>query len=237
MAESSKPYPSQAQLRLHTLFLNAVNAAIIATDLSGTVIYWNPFAQQLYGWSPEEVMGRNIMEITVSSETEEEARKSMASVLAGNSWAGEFQVRSRNGSFVSALVTLSLVRDEDGEPVAVVGVSQDIEGLKEVEGALRRSEEQFQAFANSVPELCWMAHSDGKVFWRNERWYEYTGSTPQEMEGMGGQSATRSKASALNSRTLESIDRERRYIRDGVSSPWRGRRVPMVSNPNQTGSR
>ncbi|MGC2646222.1 MAG: PAS domain S-box protein [Candidatus Sulfotelmatobacter sp.] len=189
MAESSKPYPSQAQLRLHTLFLNAVNAAIIATDLSGTVIYWNPFAQQLYGWSPEEVMGRNIMEITVSSETEEEARKSMASVLVGNSWAGEFQVRSRNGSFVSALVTLSLVRDEDGEPVAVVGVSQDIEGLKEVEGALRRSEEQFQAFANSVPELCWMAHSDGQVFWRNERWYEYTGSTPREIEGMGSHSA------------------------------------------------
>ncbi|MFY9951361.1 MAG: PAS domain-containing protein, partial [Candidatus Sulfotelmatobacter sp.] len=124
MAESSKPYQSQAQQRLPTLFLNAVNAAIIATDLSGTVIYWNLFAQQLYGWSPEEVMGRNIMEITVSSETEEEARKSMASVLAGNSWAGEFQVRSRNGSFVSALVTLSLVRDEDGEPVAVVGVSQ-----------------------------------------------------------------------------------------------------------------
>ncbi|MGB8580242.1 MAG: PAS domain S-box protein [Candidatus Sulfotelmatobacter sp.] len=188
-AESSKPYPSQAQLRLPGLFLNAINAAIIATDLSGTVIYWNPFAQQLYGWSPEEVMGRNIMEITVSSETEEEARKSMASVLAGNSWAGEFQVRSRNGSFVSALVTLSLVRDEDGEPVAVVGVSQDIKGLKEIEGALRRSEEQFQAFANSVPELCWMAHSDGQVFWRNERWYEYTGSTPQEMEGLGGQSA------------------------------------------------
>ncbi|MFZ1929855.1 MAG: PAS domain S-box protein, partial [Candidatus Sulfotelmatobacter sp.] len=188
MAESSKPYQSQAQQRLPTLFLNAVNAAIIATDLSGTVIYWNLFAQQLYGWSPEEVMGRNIMEITVSSETEEEARKSMASVLAGNSWAGEFQVRSRNGSFVSALVTLSLVRDEDGEPVAVVGVSQDIEGLKEIQGALRRSEEQFQAFANSVPELCWMAHSDGKVFWRNERWYEYTGSTPQEMEGLGGQS-------------------------------------------------
>ncbi|MGA9509366.1 MAG: PAS domain S-box protein [Candidatus Sulfotelmatobacter sp.] len=188
MAESSKPYPSQAQLRLQSLFLNAIKAAIIATDLSGTVIYWNPFAQHLYGWSPEEVLGRNIMEITVSSETEEDARKYMTSVLAGNSWAGEFQVRSSDGSFVSALVTLSLVRDDDGSAVGIVGVSQDVKGLREAEGALRRSEEQFQAFANSVPELCWMAHSDGNVFWRNERWYEYTGSTPQEVEGLGGQS-------------------------------------------------
>jgi PAS domain S-box-containing protein len=188
MAEWSKTYPSPAQLRLPSLFLSAIKAAIIATDLSGVVIYWNPFAEKLYGWSQEEVLGRNIMDITVSSETEEEARKYMASVLAGNTWAGEFQVRSRNGSFVSALVTLSLVKDDDGEAVAVVGVSQDMEGLKEIEGALRRSEEQFQAFANSVPELCWMAHGDGNVFWRNERWYEYTGSKPEEMEGLGGES-------------------------------------------------
>ncbi|MGB0008188.1 MAG: PAS domain S-box protein [Candidatus Sulfotelmatobacter sp.] len=189
MEESSKLHPLEPQLHLPGLFLNAIQAAVIATDLSGAVIFWNPFAQQLYGWSPEEVLGRNIMEITVSSENEEEAKKYMASVLAGNSWAGEFQVRSKGGNLVSALVTLSLVRDDDGSAVAIVGVSQDVQGLKEAEGALRRSEEQFQAFANSVPELCWMAHSDGKVFWRNERWYEYTGSTPEEVEGFGGQSA------------------------------------------------
>ncbi len=187
MEESSKPYLLEPQLRLPRLFLNAVQAAIIATDLSGTVIYWNPFAQELYGWSPEEVLGRNIMEITVSSETEEEARRYMASVLAGNSWAGEFQVRCKDGNLIAALVTLSLVRDDHGSAVGIVGVSQDVQGLKEAEGALRRSEEQFQGFANSVPELCWMAHADGKVFWRNERWYEYTGSTPQEMDDLGGE--------------------------------------------------
>lgn len=188
IAESSKPNLPEEQVRLPSLFLNALQAAVIATDLSGLVIYWNPFAEQLYGWSPEEVLGRSIVEITVGSETEEEARKYMASVLAGNTWAGEFQVRCKNGSFVGALVTLSLVRDDDGSPVGIVGVSQDLKGLKEAEGALRRSEEHFQAFANSVPELCWMAHNDGNVFWRNERWYEYTGSTPEEMEGLGGQS-------------------------------------------------
>jgi PAS domain S-box-containing protein len=188
IAESSKQNLTGEQVRLPTLFLNALQAAVIATDLSGTVIYWNPFAEQLYGWSPEEVLGRNIMEITVTSGTEEEARKSMASVLAGNTWAGEFQVRCKEGSFLGALVTLALVRDDDGAPVAVVGVSQDVKALRKAEGALRRSEEEFLAFANSLPELCWMAHGDGRVFWRNERWYEYTGSTPHEMEGMGEQS-------------------------------------------------
>ena len=176
------------EARLPSLFLNAIKAAVIGTDLSGKVIYWNPFAEELYGWSSKEVVGRNIMEITVSSETEEEARKYMASVLEGNSWAGEFQVRCKDGKYLGAFVTLSLVKGDDGTALGLVGISQDVSELKEAEGALRRSEEQFQAFANSLPELCWMANSDGRVFWRNDRWYEYTGTTPQQMEGFGGQS-------------------------------------------------
>jgi PAS domain S-box-containing protein len=185
MAESPQGNPGAEQARLPDLFLKAVKAAIIGTDLSGIVNFWNPFAEELYGWSPEEVMGRNIMEITVSTETEEEARKYMASVLAGNSWAGEFQVRCKDAGFVSAFVTLALVKDDNGAAVGVVGVSQDTAELKKAEGALRRSEEQFRAFANSLPELCWMAHSDGRIFWRNERWYEYTGTKPEQMEGTG----------------------------------------------------
>jgi PAS domain S-box-containing protein len=188
-AESSERNPATHHTRLQSLFLNAVKAAIIATDLAGVVIYWNPFAEELYGWSGEEVMGRNIMELTVSSDTEEEARKNMAAVLAGGSWAGEFQVHCKDGSYVSAFVTLSLVRDEKGAALGIVGVSQDTEGLRKVKGALRQSEEQFRAFANSLPELCWMSHSDGQVFWRNDRWYEYTGTTPKEMDSAGRHSA------------------------------------------------
>jgi PAS domain S-box-containing protein len=182
------PAPLTAQqIGLQSFFLNAVRVAIIGTDMAGVVTYWNPFAEELYGWSSSEVVGRNIMEITVSSETEEEARKHMASVQAGNSWAGEFQVRCKNGAFVGAFVTLSPVR-EDGTASGIVGVSQDVASLKAAESALRRSEEQFRAFANSLPELCWMVDVDGHIFWRNERWYDYTGTTPQQMEGRGAES-------------------------------------------------
>jgi PAS domain-containing protein len=62
----------------HYSFLEIVRAAIIITDISGIITYWNPFAEELYGWSSPEVVGRSIMEITVSAETDEEARKHMA---------------------------------------------------------------------------------------------------------------------------------------------------------------
>ncbi len=47
---------------------------------------------------------------------------------------------------------------------------------------------QFRALADLMPQLAWMAHPDGHIFWYNQRWYEYTGSTAEEMEGWGWQS-------------------------------------------------
>lgn len=48
-------------------------------------------------------------------------------------------------------------------------------------------EDQFKLIGDNIPVLCWMANGDGYIVWYNRRWYEYTGSTPAEMEGWGWQ--------------------------------------------------
>ena len=50
---------------------------------------------------------------------------------------------------------------------------------------LRESESQFRSLANSIPQLAWMANPDGSVFWFNQRCYDYTGKTLEEMKGWG----------------------------------------------------
>jgi PAS domain S-box-containing protein len=54
--------------------------------------------------------------------------------------------------------------------------------------ALQESEDRFRTLADNIPQLCWMANFDGWIFWYNKRWYEYTGTTPEQMEGWGWQS-------------------------------------------------
>lgn len=54
--------------------------------------------------------------------------------------------------------------------------------------ALRESEEQFRTLAESIPNLAWWANGDGYITWYNQRWYDYTGTTPDQMEGWGWQS-------------------------------------------------
>jgi PAS domain S-box-containing protein len=55
----------------------------------------------------------------------------------------------------------------------------------QTEAALSEGELNFQLLANSIPQLAWMAHADGWIFWYNRRWYDYTGTTATEMEGWG----------------------------------------------------
>lgn len=50
---------------------------------------------------------------------------------------------------------------------------------------LQESETQFRTLADSIPQLAWMAHSDGSIFWYNQRWYDYTGASHEELRGFG----------------------------------------------------
>ncbi len=49
------------------------------------------------------------------------------------------------------------------------------------------ADHEFRKLAEHIPTLCWMADADGYIFWYNRRWYEYTGTTPEDMQGWGWQ--------------------------------------------------
>ncbi len=80
------------------------------------------------------------------------------------------------------------LKDDAGRVREVVLVHQDITGQRRAEAALRESEEKLRLLADTIPQLAWMARADGHIFWYNRRWYEYTGTTPEQMEGWGWQS-------------------------------------------------
>ena len=79
----------------------------------------------------------------------------------------------------------SPLRDRHGavEGVLVAGfdVTAEVNARREVEDAQRL----FRSVIDNVPELAWTARPDGHIDFYNQRWYEYTGRTPAQMEGLG----------------------------------------------------
>jgi len=116
---------AEQEIRFQAHLLDAVEQAVIATDLEGTIIFWNSFAEKLYGWSPAEALGANILELTPSPALKEQATEIMTCLQEGQSWQGEFEVRRRDGTFFPAQVNDSPIFNDKGELIGIVGVSVD----------------------------------------------------------------------------------------------------------------
>lgn len=117
---------SEEEIRFRARLLNTVEQGVIATNLEGTVIYWNAFAEHLYGWPVAEALGRNIFELVVADSSQEIAEQIFAQLKAGGSWSGEFLVRRCDGTIFPALVTDSPIVNDKNELIGIVGVSSDI---------------------------------------------------------------------------------------------------------------
>jgi diguanylate cyclase (GGDEF)-like protein/PAS domain S-box-containing protein len=143
--------PSDA-VRFQSQLLGAVGQAIIATDLQGTVLYWNGAAERLYGWSPQEVEGRALHDFLISEGYWEKADEIMAQLASGRSWSGQFTVRRKDGDPVCVEVTDTPVHDQ-GSVVGVIGVSTDITERKRAEARLRESERRLSTLLSHAPAL------------------------------------------------------------------------------------
>lgn len=123
-------------LSVAAAILDNVHAAIIITDPTGAIAYWNSFAEQLYGWKYEEVANHNIMELIRSCEIEDQARQSEWNLAARDGWSGEFQILCRNATYLPAVVALSPMFDKGGKAIGIVGVTQDLTAVKKNEEEL-----------------------------------------------------------------------------------------------------
>lgn len=105
--------------------LECLGMAVIATDVSGAIVYWNRAAENLYGWTRDEALGRKVEDVTVPEVALETATDIMEALRHGVSWSGGFPVRRKDGSVFPGLVIDSGVYHE-GELVGIVGVSTNL---------------------------------------------------------------------------------------------------------------
>ncbi len=119
---------------------------------------------------------------------------------------------------------LNLVVDVDVYPMGEGGIAvfwRDITLRARSEEMLRTRETELRTLADAIPTLAWTARPDGYIDWLNARWYEYTGTTPAEMEGWGWQAVHHeSTLPAVLARWRASLDSGHPFE---MTCPLRGR--------------
>ena len=162
----------------HRTILANITDAFYALDKNWRFVYVNPLAEVELDRSNEDLLGKDLWEeypATLGTEIEHQYRRAVAEQVAvsletfyppHDRW---YEIRAHPSS--------------DGLSVYF----RDVTVRRRQEDALREGERQFRTLADSIPQLAWMARPDGFIYWYNARWHEYTGTTPEEMEGWGWQ--------------------------------------------------
>jgi PAS domain S-box-containing protein len=129
--------------------LDLSNDAIIVHDPQGRITYWNRGAQEVYGYSSEETLGRLTDELfkTVYTQPLEQI---VAQLEREDRWSGELIHRRKDGTQIVVSSRWALDRDSAGTILAILETNNDISQQKRNEQALRESKEQLRALAESL---------------------------------------------------------------------------------------
>jgi PAS domain S-box-containing protein len=137
MSDITERKREEERIRFQANLLNAVEQAIVVTGPDWKIMYWNRFAERLYGWRADEAMGRDVIELFAPELTAPQRRELLAALLAGEPVNGEFMVRHREGHVLPVLATNSPVYDDQGRLAYVICVSIDITPRRKAEEVLQ----------------------------------------------------------------------------------------------------
>ncbi len=127
-----------AALEEQASLLDLAHDGIIVVNMDGTIEFWNRGAEEMYGWSKEEALGRNTFEL-LGTEFPLPLARIKEALRAEGQWSGELKDRSRSGKEIEVW-SRCVLRKHDGTPSGILTVNRDITERKRLEAYLRESQ-------------------------------------------------------------------------------------------------
>ena len=178
LEESEKNYRELVQ---------SVNSIILKLDTSGNIKFINNFSLEFFGYSEKQIIGKNVIG-TIVPKTESSGRD-LADMIRDLGLHPERYINNenenmrRNGQRVWIAWTNKGVQDEAGNILEILCVGNDITAQKEIEKALRESEEKFRTLANSAPAAILIVAGEDLLY-VNRAFESISGFNKQEAQTM-----------------------------------------------------
>jgi PAS domain S-box-containing protein len=173
---------AEGVLREQASLLDLTHDTVFVRDMNDIITYWNRGAEQRYGWSSEEAVGRVSHEL-IKTSFPAPLQEINAQLLATGRWEGELIQTRRDGTAVTVASRWALQRNESGNPVAILETNNDITERKQAEGARQQSEEKYRDLTNASPDAICVIDADGIFVLVNPATVELAGRLEDELIG------------------------------------------------------
>jgi PAS domain S-box-containing protein len=146
---------AQEKLRLQSQIIDQIHESVIATDMDGSIAIWNQASQKLYGYQETEAIGQHISLIYPPEQQEFLLEQVIKPLQEKGEHKIEVITRRKSGEKFSSYLMLSLLKDNTGEVVGMMGSLTDISVCKALEQELAQRQALFDAFLKEAPAgLC-----------------------------------------------------------------------------------
>lgn len=129
----------EARLREQAALLDHAQDAILVRDLNERILFWNKGAERIYGWTAQEVIGKDVREVLYPHGSRE-FEKARLAVKEKGEWIGELRHHAKNGREIIAESRLTLVEDEAGNPKSTLSINTDVTERKKLESQFLRAQ-------------------------------------------------------------------------------------------------
>ncbi len=147
---------AEEQVRREASIYQNLFEAMILTEWQGDQFYirsMNRTAEQMYGWSLDEVRGHPIIEVIrpLYDDPDMTAQQFIGNLLETGHWRGEMSHHHRDGTPLRLLVSITVLRDAHGQPTGTAMIALDLSRQRAAEDALRMTQERFQTALKGAP--------------------------------------------------------------------------------------
>jgi len=156
---------AQEQAALQTALLDEVDTAILATDREHTILSWNSVAEQLYGYTRLEALGRSALQLLGPIEAEGRPLDYERMWREG-SWDGACSARHKSGSVLQLYARNRLINDRGSEST-LVWISIETARHKQFERDLLAARDYLRAISDSMGEALYTLDSRGRLTYMN----------------------------------------------------------------------
>lgn len=173
---------SEARLKLQ---IERMPIAHIVWSPEFQVMFWNPTAEKIFGFTYEEALGKHPYDLIVPKSAQNHVDTIWKRLLEGDSTAhSENENITKDGRTIVCHWTNTPLKEDDGTVVGVLSMIQDITERKRAEEVLRESEERYRNLFENAHDIIQSCTSEGNIILTNPAWQKTMGYTEEELPGL-----------------------------------------------------